>query len=173
MEFKEYLIDQIRSHPSFQKQDVIKMCYQASFGAEHILSDEKKAYAFFMEEYRNTSAKEEKLYEPISDDFCRVNFSSWKRMRLEKEDLFELFVQSSVYKHDEDTMKNHLLEATSVIHLLSPTCDEKEWVQYIDEYISKGCPAVHHSEIYRKNEHPAYRIVSIKLMRDYLKKHGL
>ncbi len=35
MNFEKCLTEHIKSHPALRPQDVIKFCYQATFGAEH------------------------------------------------------------------------------------------------------------------------------------------
>ena len=47
MDFDFYLKKQIELHPSMQMQDLVKMCYQAVFGMEHMLSDIEKAREYF------------------------------------------------------------------------------------------------------------------------------
>ena len=37
MDFTTCLREQLRRHPSMQPQDVIKLCYQAARGAEHLI----------------------------------------------------------------------------------------------------------------------------------------
>jgi len=51
MEFGNYLTKQMTAHPCMQPQDIVKMCYQATFGAEHLLSDMDGAKKYFYEEY--------------------------------------------------------------------------------------------------------------------------
>ena len=52
MEFEVYLKQQLALHPSMQPQDVVKLCYQAAHGAEHLLSDIKAAEKYFYQEKR-------------------------------------------------------------------------------------------------------------------------
>ena len=79
MDFDFYLKEQLKLHPSMQMQDIIKMCYQATFGVEHLLSDTKRAKQYFHQEYTTTPADASlPLYEAISDEFCRVNLGAWK-----------------------------------------------------------------------------------------------
>ena len=37
--FETYILDQAHLHPAFAPQDAIKLCYQATFGAEHLLQE--------------------------------------------------------------------------------------------------------------------------------------
>ena len=47
MSIKNYLTEHIKKHPSLMPQDVVKLCYQAAFGAEHLLSDLSAAKRYF------------------------------------------------------------------------------------------------------------------------------
>ena len=77
-----------------QPQDVVKMCYQAAFGAEHLLSDLDGAKSYLEKEYAEVVATEDELYEQISDTVCRINLSAWKANGLPLEWLFRMFVAS-------------------------------------------------------------------------------
>ena len=48
-------------------------------------------------------------------------------------------------------------------------CDEcvNTCSEIIEEYRRSGMPPIHHSDVYREAEHPAYRVVDSKLLRDY------
>ena len=39
MNFSDHLKKQLSLHPSMQPQDIVKLCYQAAFGAEPLLPD--------------------------------------------------------------------------------------------------------------------------------------
>ena len=45
MNFRDCLIAQFAAHPSAAPQDAVKQCYQAAFGAEHLLTDTSLAAA--------------------------------------------------------------------------------------------------------------------------------
>ena len=56
MNFTTCLQEQLRLHPAMQPRDVIKLCYQAARGAEHLLADLTRARAYFDQEYAATPA---------------------------------------------------------------------------------------------------------------------
>lgn len=168
MDFGFYLKEQFRLHPSMQPQDVVKQCYQAAHGAEHMLLNIEKAKAYFYEEYEATPASFiVPLYEPISEDMCRVNIAAWKARNLAPEDLFELFKASthvSASIGDKSAFNNCIKPAEQLIkHGKAPFTFE-EWQAYYEEYKLSGMPVVHHSEAYRLAERPAYRIVLKSLL---------
>lgn len=67
MSFEAFLREQMKKHPSMQPQDVVKMCYQAAFGAEHLLLDLDVAKSYLEKEYAEVVATKDELYEQISD----------------------------------------------------------------------------------------------------------
>lgn len=161
MNFEIYLKEQLRKHPVMQPQDVIKMCYQAAYGAEHLLADPDGARDYFEAEYAETAPVNDVLYEKISDTVCRVNLPAWKVKGLPAEWLFRMFAASC--KTEQNTREQllkylHSAEKTFVSENIGFTM--QEWKQYLIEYEKMGMLAVHHSEQYRNSEHPAYRIVN-------------
>ncbi|MFI3168971.1 MAG: hypothetical protein R3Y06_03395 [Faecalibacterium sp.] len=96
--FTEILKEQCALHPSFIPQDALKLCYQATFGAEHLLSDPIGARSYFEQEFA-TAGRQTTLAEPlvevISTDFCRINLRVWKAKNLPAQWLFSLFLDST------------------------------------------------------------------------------
>ena len=65
MDFSFYLKTQLEHHPSMQMQDIIKMCYQATFGVEHMLADTERAKNYFTKE----AADSEWLTKPLINQY--------------------------------------------------------------------------------------------------------
>ena len=165
MNITEYLKEQIALHPSYTAQDAVKQCFQASFGADHLLSDVTAARAYFRKEYASAGISDGPLIENISADTARVNLGAWKKTGMDPEWLFQLFVRSvsgtgSAEKGaaDPDEKKRlqeeHFISALSDARALRP-----DFAPFIDAYLKEGIRAVHHSDVYREAEKPEYRIV--------------
>lgn len=166
MSFEAYLAEQLKSHRSMQAQDVVKMCYQAAHGAEHLLSDPDAARDFLKREYDEVIAGEGALYEQISDEVCRVNLNVWKSKGLPIEWLFNMFSASCmVSENAKERFAEYLQTAEKIISCSNVDFSILEWNEYLSEYKKIGMPAVHHSERYRNNECPSYRIVSSRFCR--------
>ncbi len=171
MDFTFYLKKQIELHPSMQLQDIIKMCYQAVFGVEHMLADVEKARTYFFQEYEATPFNASlPLYEPISENYCRVNLGAWKAKELDAEKLFELFFASAKNKASgtEIDFDRCAKNAEAVIAKDPFPFSLKEWQKYYTSYKANGIHPVHHSDAYRLAEHPAYRLVCTKLLLPYI-----
>ena len=156
--FEECLRAQMLAHPSMTAQDVVKLCYQAACGAEHLLEDLSGAKAYFQEEYALVQSTEEPLYEEISEHICRVNLGAWKREGLPSEQLFELFSNTVFQTDGKRRLTDYLGAAETVLRCME--FPMQEWHDYIAAYKEQGMPAVRHSVRYREAERPAYRIVS-------------
>ncbi len=156
MNFTAYVKEQLHLHPSTQPRDVIKQCYQAAKGAEHLLMDTTRARAYFDQEYAATPADAaQPLFEAISDNVCRVNLAAWKAASLPAEWLFRMFVHTaSVPMGGSDLLEQYIKE-TAVVASALPG-----WEESLAAWQEAGMPAVHHSDAYRTAEKPAYRIVN-------------
>lgn len=167
MEFSYYLKKQVSLHPSMQMQDLVKMCYQAVFGVEHMLADIEKAKQYFYLEYEATPASLSiPLYEPISEEFCRINLAAWKARNFEPEELFELFA-ASVSFHGLGTrtdLNNCAKSAEKLIEKGVFPFSLEEWREYYTAYKNNGMHPVHHSDTYRIAEQPSYRLVRKSLL---------
>lgn len=171
MNFERYLLQQIKMHPSVQPQDLVKLCFQAAYGGEHLLEDLAGAKAYFFQEHAAVEAADIPLYECISDDVCRVNQGAWKYREMPGEWLFEMFADSAGVRGKEGTraplrngvrsdfFSQYLETAGQAAAEGYTSFGPADWESYLAEYRRKGMGAVHHSEIYRKREKPAYRIV--------------
>lgn len=194
MTFQDCLSEQFKLHPSMQCVDVVKLCYQAAFGAEHLLTDVTAAKVYFDQEYADVALIEKQqnndsfikapLIEYISPDVARVNFVPWIAAGKDKEALFEMFVKSaSVQRGGEAQFRKYIDEASCLIkdgasfidnttnldddkkrfdNQLNIGFSDELWGQFLNHYFAEGIHAVHHSKVYEKVEHPAYRIVCVE-----------
>lgn len=165
MNFEFYLNEHIKKHPSVMPQDIVKLCYQAAMGAEHLLRDEGAARRYFFGEFEAVEARDGELYESISDGVCRVDLGVWKLRGLQPEALFSIFVESArACRGDRERLEEYLSIAEKAMPYHNVGFTPDEWQDFIAKYRSAGCPAVHHSENYRKCEMPSYRIVNSELV---------
>ena len=167
MNFATYFKEQIQVHPSMQPTDAAKLCYQAAFGAEHLLLDIEPAKNYMTDEFSSVPAACEKpLFEQISPDFCRVNLAAWKAQNIPCEWLFELFRITASNGAASDG-QDIFLSCIRIIDTFAASGDLPfnfiEWCDFKAQYDIHAPRPVHHSAIYREHEYPAYRVVSMRL----------
>ena len=169
--FKDILITQVRSHPSFQPADAVKLCYQATFGAEHLLTDKVRARNYFFNEYESVAPEDRPLIEYISEDYCRVDLSAIKFLGISPETVFEAFFLTANEK--SGNTEKELRERFAIVSELSKAellpFSNEGFEAFLTEYKSLGGGPVHHSEEYRKAERPSYRVIAKKYTYSLLK----
>lgn len=165
MTFQPYLTQQLKLHPSMQPQDVVKLCYQAAYGPEHLLSGPGAAQRYLEAEFDRVSPKAAKLYEPISNEVCRIDLSAWKQRGLPLAWLFGMFAASCKTKENGTALFLEYLHQAEQLLRKNAVFPMAEWEDYLQEYKNMGMPAVHHSKVYREQEQPAYRIVDRRFCR--------
>ena len=172
MNFEQHLTNQALAHPTTQPRDIIKQCYQAAYGAEHLLADLDRAYAYLEKEYASvTASATQPLWEAISPQICRVNLAAWKNRDLPLTWLFRMFAASASVVTDRQQATAQFLDylgkADSMIRdgQLAISFPVEDWNDTLSSYKQTEMTAVHHSEIYRQAEHPAYRIVRQEFVR--------
>ena len=177
MKIAEFLQEQAACHPATEPVDVIKLCYQAAFGAEHLLEDREAAFQYLQWEYDRLQPDEkEPLYESISDGICRVNLRAWKQRKLPVRWLFRIFVETTSHSHMEGHSRQEgvkgktffqdcLEEAGTLVNEGVFRFDRKAWEDFLASYPTEHPEAVHHSEAYRQAEKPAYRLAGSGFIR--------
>jgi len=176
MRLTPYLKEQAKLHPSMEPIDAVKLCYQAAYGAEHMLRNIDASKLYFQEEYAKVEAgnDSEPLYEHISDVGCRVNLRAWKRLGLPEEWLFNMFTQSDIplvnsrFRMEFEKRNDFAMYLEDVKLLIGEgvfSFDMEQWNRCLEGYPMDNPVAVHHSNTYREKEKPAYRLVS----RHYIK----
>lgn len=168
MQFIEYLREQAVRHSSIEPLDVIKLCYQAAFGAEHLLEDRDAAFQYLTQEFDQVQPDgSEPLYEAISEGICRVNLRAWKKRNLPIEWLFHMFVETNVRQSQDgrEMFQEFLCDSGRLVKENIFGFDRDKWEEFLKEYPTERPVAVHHSEAYRRAEAPAYRLVCTRFLR--------
>jgi len=157
--FARCLLAQARLHPALMPQDAVKLCYQAAFGAEHLVMDAAMATQRFEAEYAATPAAEGPLCEPISRQYARVNLAAWKHAGLPPSDLLHAFLRTAAQPPAPVSHRRFQAMLACTGHLAAQgklPFSAQEWQGYLCGY--RHGP-VHHSDLYRSREKPAYRVV--------------
>lgn len=154
-DFEVYLSEHLRRYPSMQVQDVCKLCYQAAYGARHLLRDPEKAYLSLRREFDATPPDATlALSEPICAQYSRINIAAWKAAGRTAEQLFDLICSEA----KTTDIEQYLCIARRVWKQSGR--DIEEFDRFVLQYQKDLYPVLHHSEQYRQDAYPAYRIVA-------------
>ena len=158
-ELKSILIAHARRYPLMQPTDAVKLIYQNEFGGGHLIRDKQAVLNYLRREYESVEKDSAMpLYEDIGNGIVRVNLAAVK-----PEDLDQLgrdFIRSAA---EHTGTRERFLQKLDVLRQLTEAghfgFGMIEMESYLSEYIKSGCPMVSHSEQYRQNYAPAYRII--------------
>ena len=168
---EDILLQHFDRYPQMQPQDAVKLVYQQEFGPGHLIKDEKKALEFLRQEMAGIGEPlpGEALYESIGNGLCRLNLRPCKAKGIPLEDILRLFAETA------NSTQGDKKQFIAGIHVLQKLAEEDETPfdpVLLDIFLAKypkNCPPVHHSDAYRLAYLPAYRVVSQRKLKDYLK----
>lgn len=158
--FEICLAQQLCLHREMLPQDLVKMCYQAAFGAEHLLTNKNAALEYLKREYGEITPSDKPLFEDISENICRIDLSAWKKTDMPIEWLFEMFCAPRRVCGSESVFENYLETVKNTLKGGEYYTKYEDFEQFLVLYREKGMGALHHSDTYRQTQKPAYRIVS-------------
>ena len=158
-ELRQVLITHANRYPLMQPTDAVKLIYQNEFGGGHLIRDEQACMDYLRREYDKIPKDPSlPLYEKIGNGMARIQLAAVKPEALEQ--LGRDFIRSAA---EHTGSKARFLQKLDVLRQLTAAghfCfGMVELECYLSEYIQTGCPVVSHSEQYRQNYAPAYRIL--------------
>lgn len=164
-ETKNALRQHFEKYPKLAVTDLFKFLYQSSFGCEHLVSDIASAKAYICKEAENACPVVGDLVEPLDGAYCRVHLDYLKE-GLSADTFAKLFVLSG--SHVEDG-KECLEEKLSALWEMAQEGElpfsKAEVEEALEKWRGEGCPACHHSEVFRAAYAPAYRLMKQEYVR--------
>jgi len=176
IELEKIILEHYQRYPKMVIQDFIKLIYQNSFGPQH-MGDNPSVESVI--DYIETELKEYQRYEGtnqieyIGNQYYRVNLSVIVDQLLSIEDFAKAFYQSMIesplmedhqinmFVYQLKTICTHLEEGSVVI-------EESQCEKTIEDYLDYGIRPVHHSDVFRMNYHPHYRVIHKDILKQYL-----
>ncbi len=151
-------------YPLASLQDVYKTCYQDFFGAEHLMNDTAAARKYIhyeLEQCQNVDLSLMPKREPTGfrHRFVRINFSNLIDGELTEEQLVMMFINAA--GKDNAYSDDWLSEWQLIEKIAIETVPEWKDTELQSELMqaAEGNHAVRHSEAFRENYNPHYRIV--------------
>ena len=158
-ELEKILREHVKRYPLMQPTDAVKLIYQNEFGGGHLIRDEEACLNYLHREYESVEKDPTmSLYEDIGNGIVRVNLVAVKPEDLEQ--LGKDFIQSAA---EHTGTRERFLQKLDVLRQLTAAglfgFGIIELEDYLLDYINSGCLMVSHSEQYRQNYAPAYRVI--------------
>ena len=151
-------------YPLATLQDIYKTCYQDFFGAEHLMNDTAAARYYIhqeLEQCKDTDLSLMPRREPTGfrHRFVRINFSNIVEGELTEEQLVMMFIDAA---GKDNAFSDKWLEEWQKIERIAlevnPDWKDEE-LQSELMMAAENRYAVRHSEAFRNNYNPHYRII--------------
>ncbi len=147
-------------YPEMEPTDTVKLLYQSEFGGGHLIADPDACLAYLLAEWERTPFDATApLTEDIGGTMVRVMLSALAD-RQSVEALGRDFIASAACVHG--TMKGFWEKLALLRTVTAEGCFAFSLTaldEYLAAYEKAGCPAVSHSETYRRLYRPAYRVL--------------
>ena len=183
------IIQHIFNYPKLEWQDVYKFVLQGSCGWAHLLSSRNQEEVVqHLNNELNLASKplpDERLFDTLNNEtnLCRINLRVWKSENTGKlHELWNLMMKTekSTPKTTDNFKKNwrELVDLSDKGSIMTSIKEEylvQQWMKIVlnlSERIesSSNMPLIHHSETYRTNYKPSYRLVNKNDLLEYLKR---
>ena len=170
-DIRDFLRAHCARYPELALQDVFKALYQSTFGWEHLIDDRDAAQraapngdgilrlAHIRAEAARSGDRISELVELLSGDYCRVHLGVL-RDGLSAETFARLFALSA--RHEEcgrEKLEAMLTALQTMADAGELPFSAQETAEAVERWRKDGFPPLHHSEIFRQNYAPAYRVL--------------
>lgn len=147
--FIETLKNHLKKYPLMQDEDIYKLAYQFYYGPAHFIKDKNSAYQYLLDEAKEYSV-EEIIFEEVGDYYRCYLINDLEYLS----SLFEAFYLSA--KEKEQPLDGF-------IDILNEICAYRpSFSSFVNKMKEVNYPAISHSQIYRNNYHPHYRLINKK-----------
>ena len=161
-DFKNVLFEHWKKYPLMQIQDAVKLIYQSEFGGEHLSSDYHESLNRILEETDSAQKQSFELFESLGDKISRLNLSATKNKYESKAANRMFFYSAENFVVNKSTFNEKLNILVQIAKEKAIPFARPEVEDYINDYFKNGIYAVHHSNIYKYNYSPSYRVVANK-----------
>ena len=158
-DIRDFLRAHCARYPELALQDVFKALYQSTFGCEHLIADPSAAADYIRAEAARSGDRISELVELLSGDYCRVHLGVL-RDGLSAETFARLFALSA--RHEEcgrEKLEAMLTALQTMADAGELPFSAQETAEAVERWRKDGFPPLHHSEIFRQNYAPAYRVL--------------
>lgn len=161
MDFREAVLWHVEKYPRMTAQDLVKLAYQSALGSGHMLPGHDRVLEYLNAELAATPRTGGALFTPIGGGLCRMNLAALAESGLSTRTAAGLFMCAQGAGSRDLDGNLQVIEELAREGALPMGRDDV--VEYLADYRARGCPPVHHSEEFRREYAPAYRIVPTAL----------
>ncbi|MFA7672857.1 MAG: hypothetical protein WCY62_03275 [Clostridia bacterium] len=148
-----------RAYPKATVCDWFKLIYQNEFGNGHFVDDEVKCLGRLIRECASAQENGIPVFD-IGNGYVRLDLYGLTDCGIPLRVINRMFVESAKANEGNiDSFWSKISILEKAVKDIPLPIDMDEFLDYEKKYVKAGCPAVSHSDIYRDNYHPSYRVI--------------
>lgn len=167
----QILMQHLHRYPLMEPADVVKLLYQNEFGGGHLISAPSRSLAYLKQEWERVEQSDPDIYnntpslEDIGGGLARLHlYPARAEGFMTPEQINEIFVRSAAaHQGDMNRFREKLNWLEESFDRFPFAFSRAALSEYLAAYRDAGCPMVSHSEKYRMQYHPAYRVIRMDL----------
>lgn len=167
-DISEIIKRQCELYPQMKVQDLYKLLYQAAMGPGHAVKNEGIVTKWLDDEITFMEHYEDKdIIEVLNgaSGLVKVNLRPYLSKGGSKDKLLEAFIRTANdFVPDKEKLHDYLRVAELLAENGMIGFDFKELKEFFFNAEKDGYPAIHHSEIYRSEYKPAYRVLQKRFL---------
>ena len=157
---RNLLISHCKKYSKLQPQDLFKFLYQSAFGCEHMVSSLDNVIKNIKLEFDNVKPNDEPIIEELDGKYCRVPLS-FINTGVSSYKIGELFYMSAQKEPDGlSKLLNNIEIAKCLVSEKLLPFELSVFETALSEWKRNDYQPLHHSDIYREEYHPSYRVVA-------------
>lgn len=162
---------QLTSFPLLTLVDLYKSLFQDEFGPGHLLADVDIAFSYLKKELKKMESNNCYDFElcGLGNNFCRVPLTLVLDKKIDEKTYFSLFLEgaNSFREPSIEQWQSKWLKINKILGKIKDQITNFATdSEYILDSLSKGIYALNHSEDYRNEYEPHYRIFTIEKQRE-------
>ena len=162
------ILEHYRKYPLMEIADLFKFLFQSSFGCEHMVSSLDGAIEYIKRESEKMcdSISDSNLIDHLDGNYIRVHLGYLKK-GIDAETLGRLFYLSAkTEENGKAELEDKIDVARALINAGELPFSLKDYDSTVERWRDLGYPAIHHSDTFRQEYHPAYRVIAIEFIKD-------
>lgn len=177
-EIIELILNNYTLYPLMETIDYFKLLYQNEFGAHHLEVTYDKCYNYIKQEVIKNSSNENYQNElkiiDIGNGYLRFPLMVIKNDEEKISIITDAFYKTT--KISEGNLNNFKIKINYLTELVNKQIiplNIKKYQETLNEYEQLNYPAVSHSDIYRNNYYPSYRVIKKSIIESRLKEWNI
>ena len=155
---RELLLWHAERYPRAEPTDLLKLVYQAAFGAGHLVSDPAAVLDRLVREMRDAPVTD-RLTEPIGGGLLRIYLGDAREAGIAPETIAEGFCRAARRAPEPALLDRMLAALTALAGEGAFAFSEQALRRELALWEAAGRPLLRHSESYRAAYAPAYRLI--------------